>query len=198
MSNAKRISATEKTMSTESTSIKEESYRTIARIAFLAEWTSVAGIVLVAGSVGYLWLDRGRLLQHLARETPAIVGQPSEMMLLLSGAAALVPVVLFILALWQARALFRLYRGRQIFAPGIPQILVRLGYLAFAAAVASMVTRTLVILFLTIGNPPGQKHLAIGFGSNEVLGLVVGFLLCAFSLVVKESQRIADENESFI
>jgi Protein of unknown function (DUF2975) len=198
LSNVKRFSVKEKTVRSESTSIKQESYRAIARIAFLAEWTSVAGIGLVAGSVGYLWLDSDRLLQHLAREAPAIVGQPSETMLLLAGAAALVPVVLLVLALWQARALFRLYRGRQIFAPDIPRILVRLGYLAFGAAAASMVARTLVILFLTIGNPPGQKHFAIGFGSNEVLGLIAGFLLCAFSLVVKESQRIADENESFV
>jgi hypothetical protein len=185
-------------MLTESRSNKEMRYNAIARIAFLAEWTSVSGIVLVAGSVGYIWLDESRLLKHLAREVPEHLTHPSEMMLLLAGAAALVPVVLFVMALWQARTLFRRYRDRQIFAPCIPVILVRLGYLAFGAAAASVVTRTIVILFLTIGNPPGQKHLAIGFGSNEVLGLIVGFLLCAFSLVVKESQRIADENESFV
>jgi hypothetical protein len=185
-------------MSAQATSIKEDSYRAIARIALVAEWASVAGILLLIGAAAYLSLDSSRLLQYLAREAPAIVDKPSDAMVLLAGAVAFVPAILIILALWQARNLFRLYRARQIFAPGIPGILGHLGYLAFGAAAAGIVTRTLVTLFLTSGNPPGQRHLSIGIGTNEMLGLIAGLLLFAFSLVVKESRRIAAENESFV
>jgi hypothetical protein len=185
-------------MSAEAASIREDSYRAIARIALVAEWASVAGILLLMGAAAYLSLDSGRLLQYLAREVPGGVGKPSDMMVALAGAVAFVPAILVILALWQARKLFRLYRARQIFAPGIPDILHHLGYLAFGAAAAAMVTRTLVILFLTSGNPPGHIKLSVGISTNEVLGLIAGLLLFAFSLVVKESRRIAAENESFV
>jgi hypothetical protein len=185
-------------MSADFVSTEERSYRSIVRIALVAEWASVAGILLLIGAAAYLSLDSDRLLQHLAREAPASVGKPSEMIVLLAGTVALVPAVFVILALWQARKLFRLYRARQIFAPGIPGILVHLGYLAFGAAVAGIVTRTLVILLLTSGNPPGQRMFSVGVGTSEILGLIAGLLLFAFSVVVKESRRIAAENESFV
>jgi hypothetical protein len=185
-------------MSADAVSSKEDSYRAIARIALVAEWTSVAGILLLIGAAVHLSMDSTRLLHYLAREAPTIIGRPSDTMVLLAGVIALVPVVLVILALWQARKLFRLYRGRQIFAPVIPGILFNLGYLAFGAAAAGIITRSLIILCLTIENPPGQRHLAIGFSTGEILSLIAGLLLFAFSLVVKESQRIAAENESFL
>ncbi|MGL4635160.1 MAG: DUF2975 domain-containing protein [Beijerinckiaceae bacterium] len=173
-------------------------YDSIARIAFLAEWTSVAGIVMLLGAAVYLSLDSGRLLEYLARDAPSTFGTPSKTMVWLAGMLALVPTILLVFLLWQVRTLFRLYALKQVFTPAIPEILVRLGYLAFGAAAAGIVTRTIIILLLTIGNPAGQRHLAVGISAGEIMGLVAGFLFLAFSLVVKESLRIAAENESFV
>jgi hypothetical protein len=186
-------------MESNAASARSASYSAISRIAFFAQWTSVLGVATVAGSVVYLWLDKGRLLLHLKRELPdIIVTPPTEAMLFLAGAVGALPALLVVLALWQAKGLFGLYREGRIFAPEIPAILMRLGHLAVGAALASIVTRTLVILFLTLENPPGARHVVLGFGSTEVLGLVASFLLFSFSLVARESRRIADENESFI
>jgi Protein of unknown function (DUF2975) len=185
-------------MSTESSTNADECYRAIAKIGVLAEWVSVIGIVLLFGSVAYLSLDTQRLLGYLARETADIVGRPSDMMVWLAGVAALVPTILLALALWQARQLFRLYRERRIFDPTIPTILLHLGVLAAAAGAAGVLARTLVILFLTLGNPPGQRTVAIGIGTQDIMCLIVGLLLYAFAFVMKESRRIADENESFV
>jgi Protein of unknown function (DUF2975) len=176
----------------------EESYRMITRIARWAEWASLAGIALIVGSFGYLWLDSSRLLNHLMRGMPEIIKPPSSAPLYLAGIAAMIPALMLIIALWQVRILFRLYRIRQIFAPDIPVILVRLGMLAISAAAASIIVRTIITLLLTLGNPPGYRHIAVGFGSEEVLALIAGLLLWCFSLVMKESRRIADENESFV
>jgi hypothetical protein len=178
--------------------IREESHKAVARIAKLAEWLSVAGIVLLAGSAAYLLLDTDRLLQHLSCEAPAIVGRPPETMVRLAGLVALVPAILFGLALWQVRQLFGLYRQGRIFDARIPDMLMRLGYLAVAAGVVGIVARTLVILFLTLANPPGQRTVAVGIGTTDIMCLIVGLLLYAFAFVVRESRRIADENESFV
>jgi Protein of unknown function (DUF2975) len=176
----------------------EESYRMITQIARWAEWASLAGIALIVGSFGYLWLDSGRLLNHLMRDMPEIMVPPSGSALYLAGLAGMIPAFLLILALWQVRVLFTLYRTRQIFAPDIPVILVRLGTLAISAAAASIVVRTINTLLLTLRNPPGYQHISVGFGSNEMLALIAGLLLWCFSLVMKESRRIADENKSFV
>jgi hypothetical protein len=82
--------------------------------------------------------------------------------------------------------------------PTIPTILLHLGVLAAAAGAAGVLARTLVILFLTLGNPPGQRTVAIGIGTQDIMCLIVGLLLYAFAFVMKESRRIADENESFV
>ncbi len=185
-------------MSVKPSANNEESYRVIAKVAALAEWASVAGIILLVGSAAYLSLDTGRLLQHLSCEAPAILARPSDTVVLLAGATALVPVAMLAFALWQARQLFRFYRERRIFDPGIPGILLRLGYLAVAAGAAGVLARTLVILFLTLGNPPGQRTVAIGIGTQDIMCLIVGLLLYGFAFVMKESRRIADENEGFV
>lgn len=182
----------------DSTRRKEAGRRTINRIALVAEWTCVAGIAFVGASVAYLWLDNGRLFRHLAREAPMVVSPPSEAMLLLAGTVAIIPAALFMIALWQTRSLFGHYRRGEMFTGQIPGILVRLGYLAIGATLAGVLARTLVTILLTLGNPPGQRHLAIGISSTEVFGLIVGFLFFCFAQVARESRRIADENEGFI
>jgi hypothetical protein len=112
--------------------------------------------------------------------------------LVIASATASVPTILYTLALWQAMKLFRLYRTGQIFVPAVPAILVRLGYLVLAAAAAGVITRTLVVLLLTMGNPPGQRQLAVGIGTEDILSLIIGLL------VAKEAQRFVDENKGFI
>jgi len=118
--------------------------------------------------------------------------------MILAGMLSLIPVAIFVAAMWEVRRLFRLLGKSRVLDPAVPRLLVRLGRLAVAAAVAGIVVRTLVVLVMTSSNPPGQKHLVIGIGSNEFASLIIGLLLFAFALVVQESLRIVDENRSFV
>jgi hypothetical protein len=185
-------------MSANVVSGKDESLARITRIATMAEWASVSGILVLVGGGVYQLLDRSHLARFFPRDLSVDFGGASEATLVIASATALVPAILYILALWQAMKLFRLYRTGQIFVPAVPAILVRLGYLVLAAAAAGVITRTLVVLLLTMGNPPGQRQLAVGIGTEEILSLIIGLLVCAFSLVAKEAQRFVDENKGFI
>jgi hypothetical protein len=177
---------------------KDESLAKITRIAATAEWASVGGILLLVGAGIYQLFDRSHLTRFFPRDLSVDLAGIPETTLIIANATALVPGCLYILAFWQAMKLFRLYRTGPIFAPAIPAILVRLGYLVLAAAATGVLARTLVILVVTMGNPPGQRHLAIGIGTEDILSLIIGLLVCAFSLVAKEAQRHAEENKGFI
>lgn len=185
-------------MSASAVSGKDESLAKITRIAKFAEWASIGGILLLVGAGVYQLFDRSQLARFYPRDQSVDLGGVPEVALVIASATALIPAILYILALWQAMKLFGLYRTGQIFVPAAPAILVRLGYLALAAAAAGVVARTLVVLFLTLGNPPGQRQIVVGIGTEEILSLIVGLLVCAFSLVVEEAQRFADENKGFI
>ena len=51
---------------------------------------------------------------------------------------------------------------------------------------------------LSFHNPPGQKVLAIEFGSNDVIGLFLAGLLVAVGHIFSEARAIAEENASFV
>jgi hypothetical protein len=183
----------------ESALLIEDRYRSISRIARVAEWLSIASIIVIVAAIGYVWSDQQKLLSFLAQDVPGlIINAPSGGARVAAGMFGSIAPILLIAALWEARQLFRLFARRRIFDAEIPAILVRLGFLAIAAAVAGIVARTIIVLLLTVNNPPGQIQLSLGIGSQELLGLVAGLLLFAFSLITKETRRIADENESFV
>ena len=170
----------------------------LRRIAHVAEWVALGGMALVVAYSAYLWSNETALTAYLQRDIPGITIAPGGGAVILAGVVSLMPVAIFVAAMWAVRSLFLLFGRSQIFDPAAPRLLVRLGGLAIAAAVAGIVVRTLVILIMTSANPPGQRQLVIEIGSNEISSLVAGLLFLAFALVVQESLRIQDENRSFV
>lgn len=69
---------------------------------------------------------------------------------------------------------------------------------AVAYGIAAPIERTLVILAMTLGNPPGERMLSIGISSDHLLALFVGLLFVAVAHMFREGQRLAEENEEFL
>ena len=116
----------------------------------------------------------------------------------LSSGICLVPIITFLLALWDACQVFHLLGTRPIFDLALPRRLLRLGSLASAAAISGIVARPLVVLVLTRGNPPGQQQLVIGISSEEIAGLIMGLLCYTFALIIQEAIGIELENRGFV
>jgi site-specific recombinase len=68
-----------------------------------------------------------------------------------------------------------------------------------AASVAvGMLCSTALSVVLTLGNPPGMRHVAIGVGSNEVFMLLFAGMVWLMAAVIGQGQSLAEENESFV
>jgi hypothetical protein len=123
---------------------------------------------------------------------------PSGGSLILAYLTSLVPTAIFVAALWEARGFFRLLGATEIFDPAAPPRVVRLGVLAIAASIAGIVVRLVVGLIMSSADPAGPQQLVIAISSSEISSLIVGLLLFAFALVMREAASVAAENRSFV
>ncbi len=173
--------------------------RRLRSIAWIAEWSAVAGIVMGLGYVAYLALVPDALTIALRREVAGVVVEPSGPALTAAGLVSFVPALIFAGAMWSARTLFRLLgRAATVFDPRAPSLLKRLGLLAVAAAVAGVFVRMAVALLMTSANPPGQQQLVLSVSSGDVTALVVGLFMLAFALVMQEGVRLDEDNRSIL
>jgi hypothetical protein len=168
--------------------------RTLRRISRAAECITLGGMVLVGTYSAYLGTDQDALTAYLQRDIPGIA-VPSGGSLILAYLLSLVPALIFIAALWEARGLFRLLGVTQIIDPAAPRRLVRLGILAIAASAAGIVVRLLLGLVMS---SVGPRQLVISISSSEISALIVGLLLLAFALVMREAVSVAEENRGFV
>lgn len=170
--------------------------RTIARIA---EWVAVAAILAVLGYVAFLVLAPDALEAALRREVPGVVVRPSGAALTFAGVIHLVLAAIFVAAMWSARSLFRLFgQAATPFHPAAPALLMRIGLLAIASAVAGIAGRTMIALLMTSANPPGQRELVLGISSGEITALMIGFLMFAFALIMHEGIRLDEDSRSIL
>jgi hypothetical protein len=174
---------------------QQQKLRYISRIA---EWLALGAIALVLAYCLYLFWDVDAQTAFLKNDVPGSSFPPSAAVTQLAFWLSLIPPAIFAAAMWEARQLFRLFGTGNVFGQDTSRHLVRLGALAIAAAVAGMAVRTLVILLMTSANLPGQRHLVLAIGSNEIAALVAGLLFLAFALIMQEALRIKDDNASIV
>ncbi|MTJ80917.1 MAG: DUF2975 domain-containing protein [Telmatospirillum sp.] len=177
---------------------RKERQDKLNRLSRFAEWLALGGMVLVTVCAGLIPFDRDILVDYLSHEVQGSFTMPSDKGLFAAYAISMIPLSVFVAALWEARQFFRLLRRAGIFDPRSPAMLVRLGWLAIVIAVSSIVTRTLVILVMTYSSPTGSRQISVGIDPTDVGSLVVGLLLLVFALVMQEALVIEDENRSII
>ena len=71
------------------------------------------------------------------------------------------------------------------------------GWVAWAA-LASMLAGSATSVLLTLNNPPGQRHLSVGIGSDLVFTLFFAGLVWLMAAVIAQGQTLAEENEGFV
>lgn len=113
-------------------------------------------------------------------------------------AAGLAPLGLALAALWQIWRLFGCYARAEVFSARASRHLLRLAQAVITLAPALPLGHTLAVLALTWRNPPGQRLLVFGLSSQHYLALLLGLVLLAMALVMREAQRMAQENAEFV
>jgi Protein of unknown function (DUF2975) len=170
----------------------------LERISRYGEWICLLGILLVGGYSFYLAVQPADAVAVLLRGIPGQINLPSNTMLILAGLVALLPALLFIYALWRAHTLFGLIGTGHFLSEKSQWLMVHLGRLAIILAALGIVTHSLVVLIMTSANPPGQQVLMFEIDSGTISSVIIAVLFFTFSLLMKETAAIAEENKSFI
>ena len=105
---------------------------------------------------------------------------------------------LFLWLLWCVRGWLVACGQGRVFTGQTARHVQQMGTGLILLAVAQVVGNTVIIAALTWNNPEGQRSLAIGFGSAELLLLLAAGLMSLFGWIQSEAARLSAENEGFV
>lgn len=111
----------------------------------------------------------------------------------------LIPTGVSMIALGFLAKLFRLYEQLEIFSRENVQCLRRLGFtLLIGQAVYSFVYFPLISLALTISNPPGQRHISITVGDQQLAMAAIGLAIILISWIMEEGRKLQEEQAATV
>lgn len=84
------------------------------------------------------------------------------------------------------------------FSLKVATLLRRAGVIALSGTVALLVARPLAMVLATLANPPGERIIAIGIDSDQVILLMVAGLLFAMGHVMVLATGVNDEYRRFV
>lgn len=114
------------------------------------------------------------------------------------GAVTAVPLAMLLIGVWQAKRCFAQFAQGQVFTQEATAYLRRFAGWVAAAALAAIVAGAVTSVLLTLGNPPGSRHLAVGINSSQLFTLFFAALVWLMADVIGQGQMLADENAHFI
>lgn len=115
---------------------------------------------------------------------------------LLGFCAELIAVSPFLVSLFFLKKLFVHYRNGEIFTKRNAILYRKLGllYLIDALFIKSL-SETLIVLAVTLTNPPGHRYLSISFGTPNLSSLFYGVLIIIVSWIMSEANKLHDEHK---
>ncbi len=171
-----------------------------SRLALWMSGITLGGIVCAVAATLWVWTDR-QLVEGLLAPYLGLAGRPLTVTpgVQLAGLAlSAPPLALLIYLLMQARSVFRGFASGLRFTDLVAIRIARIGWILVAKGCLMPFWRAAAGVVLTLGNPQGQRFLAIGISVDDILWAIVGALLIAIGWTLREAARIAEENASFI
>mgnify|MGYP006280794297 CR=1 FL=1 len=115
---------------------------------------------------------------------------------LLGFCADLIRALPFFISLFLLKRLFVHYRDGEIFTKRNAILYRQLGLLYLIdALLTKSLSQTLMILAVTMTNPPGSRYLSISFGTPNLSSLFYGMLVIVVSWVMLEASKLHDEHK---
>ncbi|MFM1896252.1 MAG: hypothetical protein RLZZ385_1326 [Pseudomonadota bacterium] len=172
----------------------------LRRVSAVLQWACTFYLVTAPLVLAGLWLNFDRFGPQVEalRSLPIQLEYVGPMNLWLGFFLSGVPVGLVMVGVWRLRRLFGLYRTGVLFSAESAGHLHAFAVLLFSSVLLSPFTRALTSVVLTMGNPPGQRTLALSFGSTDLSKLFIAGVLLAVAWILREGYRLARENEAFV
>lgn len=171
----------------------------LGRVVFVVRALCVLGALTLLAVPPWFWLSAENVLAlgpQMAGVSGSIVVDGRTRAL--GAAVSLLPIGVGLYALWQLWRLFAEYGAGRVFGRAALARLKRFAWALLAAALLAPLARAAMSVLLTVGNPPGQRMLVIGFSWNDYLAVLLAAVLIAIATVMAEAVRVAEENESFV
>ncbi|MFT3957266.1 MAG: DUF2975 domain-containing protein [Piscinibacter sp.] len=170
----------------------------LARVVWVVRALCVLGVLTLLAVPPWFWLsaDNVRTLgPALAGVSDVVVDAGTQR---IGAAVSVLPVAVGLYALWQLWQLFGEYAAGRVFGLAAVQRLRRFAWALLGAALLAPLVRAVMSVVLTVGNPPGQRMLVIGFSWNDYLAVLLAAVLIAIATVMAEAARVAEENAGFV
>lgn len=170
------------------------------RISGWLAWACLLLIVALPILVAAYWsvADTGLLAVH-ANMLPSLIQAPLQDWQRLGGAlVTCLPVALMMRGLWEARLCFKQFAAGQVFTAQAVQRLRSFAGWIMASSLASILIGPVVSVVLTFNNATGNRHVAIGIGTDHVLTLLFAAVVWVMAAVIAQGQVLAEENSSFV
>lgn len=114
------------------------------------------------------------------------------------GLVTAVPLGMMLMGLWQARRCFVQFADGHVFTAQATAHLRRFAGWVVGAALATIVAGAITSVLLTLHNPPGMRHLAVGVSSSQVLTLFFAAVVWLMADIIGQGQALAEENDAFV
>lgn len=106
----------------------------------------------------------------------------------------MIPTIIVMLGFYYLIQLFKLYAQNIIFDPKNVILIKKIGYTLIAQVFVSLlITQPLLSFILTMDALPGQREIAVGFGSEEISNLIIGGIVVLISWVMAEGGKLEEE-----
>ncbi len=172
----------------------------IARRASLLTHLATALLILIPLGVAILLANGGVTAQSVQAhyQISVMPNDPGTGPLLVWCAVEGMKLAVLLWIIWQVRAWLSACAMGAVFTSGTARLVQRIGAALLGLAALHIVGYSVVTVALTWHNPPGQRALAIGFGSTEIILVLAAGLVTLFGWIQAEAARISLENESFV
>lgn len=152
----------------------------------------------VAVALYWYWADATTLVVRANLPPSSVQGPLLPWQRISGGVLAEVPLVLLLLGVREARKCFQLFAAGHIFTATAVCCLRRFTGWALASALSGIVAGMAISIVMTLNNPVGMRHLAIGIGSDQLFLLLFAGMVWLIAGVISQGQLLAEENATFI
>jgi len=164
--------------------------RTMTALAALGLLVAVPWMWSSSERIEHWWMHSQQLRHH-----PVTVDTRA----LWSGALlSLLPLGVGLATLWQLWRLFGEYAAGRVFGRRAQRHLKRFAVGVLLLAALAPLMHTLLVLVLTLGNPPGQRLVSLGFSSDDYARLLLGAVLLAIARVMEQAVEVAEDHAGFV
>lgn len=124
----------------------------------------------------------------------------SSLVLALVVLAEMVPMLMSATAMYLIGLFFHRICHGQTWTMGNIKLLWWCGLLSILSTLFWPLTETFQVLALSSDLPDGERVLSVSFGtSSEALSeIIIGILLCAFSMLMRDAKTIIDEQKAYV